>query len=276
MNREKDIIELYLTIEAACQAVTQGKKLRQRGPEPDLTDAEVLTIEIFGEMQGHHDDASIWRYSKAHWQDWVPGLGSYPAFAKQSANLIHLKQKVFAHLFLPRDDVHITDGVPMPICHLARAGRSKLFKGEAALGFCAAKGEHYYGFKGHVIVTLEQKIVGFTLTAANIDEREVLDNMRGLLSGMLIGDKGSLSQTKQMELAEDGINLQTPLRDNMTDPRPKEVVQRLLKLRRRVETVIGQLVEYFDFAACNARDLWHLTAKLLRKLLAYNLRSSEI
>lgn len=92
---------------------------------------------------------------------------------------------------------------------------------------------------------------------------------------MLIGDKGLLSQTKQMELAEDGINLQTPLRDNMTDPRPKEVVQRLLKLRRRVETVIGQLVEYFDFAACNARDLWHLTAKLLRKLLAYNLRSSE-
>ena len=275
MNREQDIIGLYLTIEAACQAVTQGKKPRQRGPEPDLTDAEVLTIEIFGEMQGHHNDASIWRYSKAHWQDWFSGSGSHPAFAKQSAHLIHLKQKVFAHLFLSRDDVHITDGVPMPICHPARAGRSKLFKGDAALGFCAAQGDHYYGFKGHVIVTLEQKTVGFTLTAANIDEREVRDNMRGLLSGMRIGDKGLLSQTKQMELAEDGINLQTPLRDNMTDPRPKEVVQRRLKLRRRVETVIGQLVEYFDFATCNARDLWHLTAKLLRKRLAYNLRSSE-
>jgi hypothetical protein len=101
MHREQDIIELYLTIEAACQVVTQGKKLRQRGPEPDLTDAEVLTIEIFGEMQGHHNDASIWRYSKAHWQDWFPGSGSHPAFAKQSAHLIHLKQKVFAHLFLP-------------------------------------------------------------------------------------------------------------------------------------------------------------------------------
>jgi len=199
------IIELYLTIEAVWQAVTQGKKPRQRGPEPDLTDAEVLTIEIFGEMQGHHNDASIWRYSKAHWQDWFSGSGSHPAFAKQSAHLIHLKQKVFAHLFLSRDDVHITDGVPMPICHPARAGRSKLFKGDAALGYCAAQGDHYYGFKGHVIVTLEQKIVGFTLTAANIDEREVLDNMRGLLSGMRIGDKGLLSQTKQMELAEDGL-----------------------------------------------------------------------
>jgi hypothetical protein len=31
-----------------------------------------------------------------------------------------------------------------------------LFKGEAAFGFCAAKDEHYYGFKGHVIINLDQ------------------------------------------------------------------------------------------------------------------------
>ena len=91
MNRERDIIELYLTIESACQAITQGKRLRQRGPKPDLTDAEIVTIEVFGEMQGHHDDASIWRYAKAHWQAWFPGLGSYKAFVKQCANLAHLK-----------------------------------------------------------------------------------------------------------------------------------------------------------------------------------------
>ena len=271
MNREHDIIELYLTLESACEAVTQGKRLRQRGPQPDLTDAEILTIEIFGEMHGHHDDAAIWRYAKAHWQEWFPGLGSYKAFVKQCANLAHLKQRIFAHLFAPQDDVHITDGVPMPVCHLARAGRSKLFKGEAAFGFCAAKDEHYYGFKGHVIVNLRQQVVGFTLAAANIDEREVLDNMRGLLAGLLIGDKGLLSRARQTELAGDGIDLQTPLRDNLNDPRPKSAVQRLLKTRRRVETVIGQLVEFFGFAACKARDLWHLTAKLLRKLLAYNL-----
>jgi hypothetical protein len=275
MNRERDIIELYLAIEDACQAVIQGKKLRQRGPKPDLSDAEILTIEVFGEMQGHHDDASIWRYAKAHWQEWFPGLGSYKAFVKQCANLGHLKQKIFAHLFAPQDDIHITDGVPMPICHMARASRSKLFKGEAAFGFCAAKDEHYYGFKGHVIINLNQQIVGFTLAPANIDERDVLDNMRGLLSGLLIGDKGLLSKIKQAELAAVGVDLQTPLRDNMEDSRPKAAVQRLLKTRRRVETVIGQLVEFFDFAACKARDLWHLTSKLVRKLLAYNFAISK-
>jgi hypothetical protein len=65
-----------------------------------------------------------------------------------------------------------------------------------------------------------------------------------------------------------------PLRDNMEDPRSKSALQRLLKPCRRVETVISQLVEFFDFAACKALDLWHLTAKLVRKLLAYNLAVS--
>lgn len=30
----------------------KGKKLRQRGPSPELSDAEVLTIEIVGEFLG--------------------------------------------------------------------------------------------------------------------------------------------------------------------------------------------------------------------------------
>jgi hypothetical protein len=272
MNLEYDIIELYLTLEAACIEVSGGKKIRLCGRDPALSDAEVLTIEIFGEMHGHHDDAAIWRYAKAHWQEWFPGLGSYKAFVKQCANLVHMKQRVFAYLFKPQDDIHITDGVPIPICHLARANRSKLFKGEAAFGYCAAKDEHYYGFKGHVIINLKQQVVGFTLAPANLDEREVLDNMRGVLRGLLIGDKGLLSQAKQAELAMEGIDLQTPLRDNMKDSRPEAAVQRLLKTRRRVETAIGQLVEFYDFAACKARDTWHLTAKLLRKILAYNLK----
>jgi hypothetical protein len=52
--------------------------------------------------------------------------------------------------------------------------------------------------------------------------------MFGLLSGLLIGDKGLLSKTRQAELAKVGIDLQTPLRDNMEDLRPKTAVQRLL------------------------------------------------
>lgn len=270
MNHEHLMIHIYLIVESAYQRVTQGRNPRRCGEKPQLTDAEIITMEIFGEMQGHHTDAAIWRYFDQHWRPWFPRMVGYKAFAKQCANLAHIKQSIFALLFAPQDDVHITDGVPMPICHMARAHRSRLFKDEAAFGYCAAKDEHYYGFKGHVIINMKQQVMGFTLAPANVDEREVLDNMRGVLCGLLIGDKGLLSKQKQTELAAEGIDLQTPLRDNMVDPRPKSSVRRLLVVRRRVETAIGQLVEFFDFASCKARDMWHLTSRLVRKLLAYN------
>ena len=44
----------------ATEWVTFGGRLRQCGPE--LSDVAVLTMEIFGEQQGRHDDASIHRY----------------------------------------------------------------------------------------------------------------------------------------------------------------------------------------------------------------------
>ena len=275
MYLEEGIIGLYLKIDAACGVILGGRRLRERGPCPSLDDAEVITIEVFGEMVGHHDDAAIWRYFKAHWQGWFPGLKSYSAFAKQCANLGWLKQQILAFLFPAQDSIHVTDGVPIPVCLRVRAGRSRCFKGLAAFGYCAAKDMHYYGFKGHVVINLNQQVVAFTLAPANVDERDVLDNLPGLLRGMLIGDKGLISQARQADLAQYGIDLQTPLRDNMPDPRPASCVQRLLRTRRKVETVIGQLVEYFDFAACKARDIWHLTAKLARKLLAYNLALTQ-
>jgi hypothetical protein len=274
MNLEERIISLYLLIEKACVSATHGVRLRCCGRRPELSDAEILTIEIFGQMQGCQTDASIWRYVREHWLEWFPKLGSYKAFVKQCANLAHLKQLVFRHLFPIEDNIHITDGVPMPVCHVVRAKRCKSFRGEAAFGYCAAKNERYYGFKGHVVIDIHQRVIGFTLTASNVDEREVMNNLRSLFSGMVIGDKGLLSKPLHDDLAKDGIDLQTPLRANMADPRPKTTVQCLMKIRRRVETVIGQLTQFFGFAHCRARDLWHLNSRLIRKLLAYNLTLS--
>lgn len=271
MDLEEVIIGLYIKLEKACGEVLAGRRLRQRGPDARLTVAEVLTIEVFSEMQGHHDDTSIWRYTKAHWQEWFPALGSYSAFAKQCANLWWVREQVLGHLFPAHDTVHITDGVPLPVCHRIRAGRSRCFRQEASYGYCAAKDELYYGFKGHILISLDAQIVGFTLTPANVDEREVLAHYKGTLKGMLIGDKGLLCKQRQQELAAWGIDLQTPLRNNMIDNRPNAWVRQLMKIRRRVETVIGQLTEHFQLNACKAKNVWHLTAKLHRKILAYNL-----
>ncbi|WP_394699484.1 hypothetical protein [uncultured Desulfobacter sp.] len=44
-----------------------------------------------------------------------------------------------------------------------------------------------------------------------------------------------------------------------------------MSTRRLVETVIGQLKEQFQIEKIRARNLWHLTNRLTRKILSHTL-----
>ena len=43
----------------------KGKKLRQGGRIPNLTDSEVITMEVVGEFLGKDCDKAIWEYFKS-------------------------------------------------------------------------------------------------------------------------------------------------------------------------------------------------------------------
>ncbi|BAP56538.1 transposase with DDE domain [Thioploca ingrica] len=107
------------------------------------------------------------------------------------------------------------------------------------------------------------------MTPAHVDEREALWEVVDSTQGWLIGDKGFLSSSLQSELAQQNLDLQTPLRKNMKDNRPLELVKLLKSKRRLVETVISQLTTQFDIERTPARDLWHLTNRITRKILAH-------
>jgi hypothetical protein len=141
------IILLYLQVDDAYRMVTLGGRLRQRGPEPKLSDVEVLTMEIFGEQQGRHDDAAIHRYFDGHWRHFFPELGSYQAFARQCAALSVIKQRILNLVFPASDTIHLLDGFPIPVCRACRGHRCRTFRGAAAWGYCATKKEHFYGLR---------------------------------------------------------------------------------------------------------------------------------
>ncbi|MGA8165381.1 MAG: transposase, partial [Waddliaceae bacterium] len=54
------------------------------------------------------------------------------------------------------------------------------------------------------------------------------------------GDKGFIRPILKQELTEHGTYLETPLRDNMSDERPKSFIKWLTSTRRLIETV-GEL-----------------------------------
>ena len=178
MVLEEALILLYLLVDDADRMVTFGGRLRQRGPEPKLSDVEVLTRAIFGEQQGRHDDAAIHRSCDGPWRPFFPALGSYPAFARPCAALSLIKQRILDLVFPASDTIHLLDGFPIPVCRACRGHRCRTFRGEAAWGYCATKKEHFYGLRGHPVIDLAGTAVAFTVTAANIDERDVPQPLR--------------------------------------------------------------------------------------------------
>ena len=203
-----------------------------------------------------------------------PDIPARTKLASQGANLWAVKQKITERLVhmlgADQDDVHLIDGFPIEVCARVRAPRCKIFNGEVAYGYCASKKKPFFGFQGHLLISMTGIPVSLSLTPANIDERDAAYDLIEAIAGLLLGDKGYIRPIFKEDCEALGIDLQTPLRKNMKDDRPKKFVQLIMRVRRRVETVIGQLVAYFDIEHCGCRDMWHMTARVARKLLAYN------
>lgn len=274
---EEFIIRTFCLIDDELKAVVGGATLRGRGFAPKLSDAEVLTIEVAGEILGNNSDAEIWAYFRRHWLSLFPALGSRTTFTRQAANLWALKQmlhaRLLARLHLERFRLFLVDGFPIPVCAFCRAPQAKCFRGEARIGRCSSKKQWYYGFKGELVVSGSGVIVGWTAGPANADEREMIWEVTEGIRGLLLGDKGYIDRPLSQQLeAERGVRLEpVRLRSNMKETRPEPRLREMVAAREMVETVIGQLTERFEIGRIRARDLWHLTSKLSRKILAHTI-----
>lgn len=271
MDQELRLVWLYCVIEEAIRSIVGTGRIRPRGPQPDLTDAEVLTLQIWGEIEGLPSDAAIWRMSVDRWLEWFPSLGSEWNFVRRCANLVGLRERMLALLFGPSRDWNAFDGLPLPVCRLVRAGRDKRFKGEAARSFCAAKNASYYGFKAGALMNSVGEIYRVWRGAANVDERDMLEAIGFGMPGLLFTDKGLISQPLMDVMLGREIGLTMPLRKNMQDERPCWLVRQAMRMRRGIETVFGRLTDGFAIARTKGRDAWRWSSRVLRKILAYDL-----
>lgn len=276
MSMEDFIIAVYCLVDEMLKNLLDKQKLRQRGFKPNLSDSEIITMEVVAEFLGIDTDKGAWEYFCNHWRDWFPKLGSRANFAKHAANLWNVTQRIQKELAKRlgafSDLLHLSDGFPMPVCHFKRAYFSSIFSGEATYGYCASKGETYYGFKGNVLINSEGVITEMTATPANIDERDSLWDLIDEVHGMVIADKGLIGADYRNELQQFAqIDLQTAVRSNMKETRSEKFVIWLKSTRRLVETVIGQLTERFNIEKVRARKLWYLTNRIARKVLAHTI-----
>jgi hypothetical protein len=251
----------------------KGQRIRSRGPAPKLSDAEVLTIEIVGEFLGIDTDKALYRYFRRHYGEWFPALGEVhrTTFARQAANLWKLKERLWQDLltFTPHDPAFaICDSMPLPACLFARAYRCHRFRGEAAFGKDTLLKQTFYGFRVHVRVCWPGLITRFSVAPANAHELSVLPELAEWTSGLIIGDRNYHSPKTKEELERMGIELLSPYSSKKRDTSPRKSAL-LSRLRYRIDTVFSQLTERYSVKRVWARDLWHLTSRVLRKVLSH-------
>ena len=269
------IITGFCWVETPVDAMTQTVKRRQRGYPPRWSDAEVITMAIVGELLGYPGDKAIGEYVRRPWAGWLPGLGDRTTFSRQAANLGGVKQQVQERRVAERgaatDTGHVRDGFPIAVCKLARAVRSPVLKAAAAYGDGAAKADYYSGLKGQVMIDRRGVVTAMTVTAANVDERDAAYDLLGAIEGLLMGDKGYIRPQFKADGEALGLDLPTPVRQNRKASPPRWCRRLAPRVRQRVETVIAQLEPRFGLAVRRARDTWHLTNRVARKLLAHTL-----
>jgi hypothetical protein len=251
------------------------RRIRQRGPAPKLSDAEVLTIEIVGEFLGLDTDKAIYLFFRRHYAEWFPALCAVhrTTFARQAANLWAVKEMFWKHL-LGRvrfdAEVSLIDSFPVPTCHFARAYRCRRLAEESAFGYDEMSKQTFYGLRAHLRVCWPGVIVEMDLAPANVHELRLAEELlEGAQEGWVLGDRNYWSPELAERLEEEELSLLAPYKSKNREG--KRWPSWLVRKRRRIETVISQITERYRAKRVWARDRWHLTSRWLRKVLSHTM-----
>ena len=258
---------------AELQADPDWRRVRTRGPAPVLADSEVLTMAVVGEFLGYDQDVAMYRYFRREHPDWFPALSRVhrTTFTRQAANLWPVKERLWRGLLdrVPHDPaLSIVDSVPTPVCRFGRAYTCSRFRGQAAFGYDQGSKATFYGFRHHLRLSWPGVVRAVSVAAANVHDTELVPELVEGAIGEVIGDRNYWDPKLRAELAPAGIRLRAPFKKRASDPDPAG--SRVLgQVRWRIETVAAQLVERFHLKRLWARDAWHLTSRLLRKVLSH-------
>jgi hypothetical protein len=278
VDLEEFMIAVYCRVDellGELRAHPDWTRVRRRGPAPTLDDAEVLTMEAVGEFLGLDQDAAIYRYFRREHPRVFPALARIhrTTFVRQAANLWVVKEQLWRRLLdrVPHDPaLSCVDSVPTPVCRFGRAYTCARFRGQAAFGRDTGSKATFYGFRHHLRITWPGVVAALSVAPANVHDRDLVPELVEDAVGHVIGDRNYWDPRLTAELAPAGIALQAPFKKRASDPDPAGS-RVLTRVRWRIETVASQLVERYHLKRIWARDAWHLTSRVLRKVLSHTL-----
>jgi hypothetical protein len=218
-------------------------RLRPRGPRATApTDAGVITAALVGEFWGLDADRTLVRRVRDYHRDESPAPPAVhrTTFARRAANPRAVKPELHrrpAARLAAGDPAGLIDGLPPEVGRFARAASRERFTGPAEYGDDRAEERASYGFRPHPRASRAGVIEGFGPAPA-----------------------------RAAELAARGVRFPAPFQRKSRGPDPERSA-RSSAIRYRPEAVDGRLAGRSRVKRVWARDLWHPTHRVTRRVL---------
>ena len=252
--------------------------LSRRGPQPDCSDSELISMVLIGEARGWAVETELLSQFNEH-RDLFPQIPSQSRFNRRRRNFMSvinlIRQILLSRLDVSADTQCVIDSLPIPVVkfHLVPSSTGDWKTHGADFGRISSKKQTIFGYKLHLLVTLGGVIVDFELAPASVTDLEVGFELLSFHSDKrVIGDKAYISAFVAAQLWEQNrVVLQTIPRRNQKRQLPPQVKQMINSVRQMIETVNNQLNEQFQIETNHAHTFWGLCTRLYSKLTAHTL-----
>lgn len=221
------------------------------------------------------DMLSNWREHR----DLFPVIPTQSRFNRRRRNLMDafklIQHYVLQVLDLAADGHCVIDSLPVPVVkfHLVPTSTGDWRAHGADFGKVPSKKMTIFGYKLHLLVTLNGVIRDFILAPASVYDLTMGEELLSQHTDLAVfGDKAFISAPLAARLLEQNrIHLFTIPRKNMKVQLPPELCRLHNRVRQIIETVNGQLSEQFQLQLNHAHSFWGLCTRLLTKLTAHTL-----
>lgn len=268
---------MYVMIDDFWQDI--APQFKRSGPAPSsCSDSELLAMALIGECRGWDIETELLSCWRDH-RDLFPRQPSQSRFNRrrraltQAFNLI--RRAVLNVLDWAQCRDCVLDSLPVAVVafHHAPRASSHWRSCDASFGKVSAKQQTFFGYKLHILMTLDGVIIDWVLAPAHQRDLPVgVELLEDYCHLCVLADKAYVSAPVATALrAARSIDLLTLPRRNQRCQLPHAFHKPFQDARRLIETVNSQLTEQLHIERNHCHSFSGLCARLATKLTAHTL-----
>ena len=268
---------LYVTTDDLLRAHPERVPARPRvGIKPRTSDAEMLTLAVMQALLGYTNETQWLRYARKNLLGMFPTLplqsGYNKRLRKLAATMTWLIGELGRQTSIATDEVWVVDSTPVECARSRETVKRSDLAGWAEYGYCASHSRFFWGLRLHLVCTLQGLPVGWALTGAKADEREVLQAILANTPGLnrpgrqvVIADKAYYGKAFEAGLEQAGIDLLRKARKG----EPRRAGAEFFKpLRQIIESVNATLKTQLDIERHRGKTIDGVCTRIAQRILA--------